>query len=216
LNSEWIGTFQNDRQRLEDLDIPTLSLTRNINGGNVEDVQQYLSDAIHNSEEFLSIFDLFVTDVILPHLKQRLIDQRVLPSCQQSSPTKVTFYYQRPPTLRLQPGPARAMVNTHRDSMYGHQGGELNFFIPLTDRSLTGVDLHCESDANVGDYQPLGVDLGHWASFHGSSCRHFVNRNESVYTRASLDFRVGVSPFYDDSWMMVGTSHDHLRRKVEM
>ena len=200
-----------DSSRLENLRIPPISLTRKVNKGNVEEVQQYLSDAVHTSEEFLATFDQFVTEVILPLLKQRLIDKGVLPLHQ-----KVTFYYQRPPTLRLQPGPARAMVNTHRDSEYGHQGGELNFFVPLTDRHLTGVDLYCESDADLGDYSPLGVDMGYFASFHGSSCRHFVNRNDSVYTRASLDFRVGISPFYDDSWMMVGTCNDHLRRKMEL
>lgn len=216
---EWIGSWpSNDsecitsKNRLEDLYIPPESLTRKANGGNLEEVQQYLSDAVHTSVEFLSTFDEFVTGVVLPHLKQRLIDQGVLASPHES----VTFYYQRPPTLRLQPGPARAMVTKHRDSIYGHQGGELNFFVPLTDRHLTRVDLHSESESDLGDYSPLGVDVGHCVSFHGSSCRHYVNRNETVYTRASLDFRVGVSPFYDDSWMMVGTSNDHLRRKVEM
>ena len=45
----------------------------------------------------------------------------------------LTFYVQRPPTLRLQPGPSAFTVRPHNDAEYGHQPGELNFWLPLTD-----------------------------------------------------------------------------------
>ena len=92
--------------------------------------------------------------------------------------------------------------------------GELNYWIPLTNRNLTGVDLWCESDADLGDYGPLGADKGEVASFHGSSCRHYVKNNLSKHSRISLDFRIGIEPFYDPHWEMIGTRNDHLRRKV--
>ena len=44
------------------------------------------------------------------------------------------FYYQFPPTLRLQPGPSsRIGGRAHCDADYGHQDGEVNFWLPLTD-----------------------------------------------------------------------------------
>lgn len=92
--------------------------------------------------------------------------------------------------------------------------GELNYWIPLTNRNLTGVDLWCESDADLGDYEPLGTDKGEVTSFHGSSCRHYVPNNLSIHSRVSLDFRIGIEPFYDPHWEMIGTRNDHLRRKI--
>mmetsp|Transcript_34960 Transcript_34960/g.41745 ORF Transcript_34960/g.41745 Transcript_34960/m.41745 type:complete len:299 (-) Transcript_34960:412-1308(-) len=199
--------------RLEDFRIPLMSVTRRANKGQCEDAQQYLSEAVASSHDtFLQIFDRLLKEQILPHLKSRLVREGVV----KDDETRLAFYYQRPPTLRLQPGPARAMVRNHRDSDYGHQPGELNYWIPLTDIALTGVDLWCESDADLGDYSPLGTQLGEVSSFHGTACRHYVNRNETPYTRASLDFRVGIEPYYDPEWEMVGTRADHLRQKVEL
>jgi len=199
--------------RLEDFRIPITSVTRRANKGQCEDAQQYLSEAVASSHDtFLHIFDRLLKEKILPHLKSRLIREGVV----KDDNTRLAFYYQRPPTLRLQPGPARAMVRNHRDSDYGHQPGELNYWIPLTDIALTGVDLWAESDSDMGDYSPLGTQLGEVSSFHGTACRHYVNRNETPYTRASLDFRVGIEPFYDPGWEMVGTRADHLRQKVEL
>lgn len=142
-----------------------------------------------------------------------------------NSGSNTAFYYQRPPTLRIQPGPARAIVRAHHDAEYGHQFGELNFWLPLTS-SKTGVDLFCESAHGKGDYRPLkaeysvasqeaaGEGVGEIVVFHGSSCRHYVNANHTDFTRVSLDFRVGVEGYFDPKWMMVGTTDDHSRRKV--
>jgi hypothetical protein len=94
------------------------------------------------------------------------------------------------------------------------QNGELNFWLPLTSRLKTKVDLFCESEPGAGDYHPLKVDYGEVASFHGSSRRHYVNPNRSLWTRVSLDFRVGVEGYFDPEWQMNGTTNDHDRRKV--
>ena len=50
-----------------------------------------------------------------------------------------------PPTLRIQPGPSTRYVRPHKDSDYGHQDGELNFWVPLTDPDLTKTDLWVET-----------------------------------------------------------------------
>ena len=94
------------------------------------------------------------------------------------------------------------------------QHGELNFWLPLTSRRKTGVDLWCEARADAGDYRPLKAEYGEVVSFHGSSRKHYVNANHSPWTRASLDFRVGVEGYFDERWQMVGTTNDHSRRKV--
>ncbi|KAL7519881.1 hypothetical protein ACHAWX_004635 [Stephanocyclus meneghinianus] len=215
---ELVGTFQSlngcgdsNALNLDSFTVPSKSLTRKCQRGNLELAQKYLSEVVGSDSSFLSLFDNFLTNVILPHLKQRLIDAGVA-----TPENTVTFYYQRPPTLRIQPGPARALVRAHDDAEYGHQNGELNFWLPLTDRRKTGVDLWVESVAKAGDFHPLMAEYGEVASFHGSSCRHYVNANRSAWTRVSLDFRVGVQGYFDPHWQMIGTTDDHSRRKVTL
>jgi hypothetical protein len=167
--------------------------------------------ASSSSSDIVEIFDSFVTQVIVPHLKNRMIQEEII-----TSTACINFYYQRPPTLRIQPGPSRAKVNAHKDKDYGHQEGELNFWIPLTDRIQTGVDLHAESKEDKGDYQPLETNVGYASSFFGTGFSHYVNSNSSKVTRVSLDFRVGIEPFYDPNWVQIGTRDDHFRRHVQM
>jgi len=187
------------------------SNVNNENGGGDSSSSNSGSSKTSLSSSIVDTFDDFVTQLIIPHLKSRLIKNNIIP---ESSTVK--FYYQRPPTLRIQPGPARARVNRHKDKDYGHQNGELNFWIPLTNRLDTGVDLYVESIEDKGDYEPLKTDVGYASSFFGSGCSHFVNENKSQFTRVSLDFRVGIEPFFDPVWSKVGTRDDHLRRCIEM
>jgi len=209
---EMVGNFPlSDSSSLEDFEVPTLSLSRSDYGGHCEPAQVYFSNAVATNEDFLALFDRFVVNVVLPQLKARLVDHGAI-----SAQEETEFYYQRPPTVRLQPGPARADVKAHNDAEYGHQNGELNFWLPLTDRNATGVDLWCESSFKQGDYHPLAVNYGEVVSFHGSSCRHYVNANLSNKTRVSLDFRVGVQGFFDTQWQMTGTTDDHNRRAVRL
>ena len=232
-----VGTFHNsddhnhNHQRLENFHVPIDALWKKSKRG-ILLAQDYLSQAMHecffpitnnnnnknnnnnnNSNNLVQTFDNFVTQVIIPYIKQRLIDEKIIYNNQS---TKLNFYYQRPPTLRIQPGPSKSKVNCHKDKDYGHQNGELNFWIPLTDRHETGVDLYVESDEGKGDFKPLGTDVGFVSSFFGSGCSHYVNENKSEATRVSLDFRVGIEPFYDPNWSKIGTRDDHLRRRIEM
>ena len=197
--------------KLDNFAVSVKSLTRKCQKGQVEVAQQFLSDKIASDENFLCLFDTFLEEVVLPHFKQRL------QSVGAAKPDEaITFYYQRPPTLRIQPGPARASVKAHDDAEYGHQNGELNFWLPLTSHLKTGVDLWVESKSRAGDYHPVGANIGEVLSFHGSTCRHYVNANHSLWTRMSLDFRVGVSGYFDPSWQMNGTRDDHSRRKFSL
>ena len=125
-----------------------------------------------------------------------------------------TFWYQRPPTLRLQPGPSERFVACHDDAKYGHQAGELNFWLPLTDYAETRTTLWAESEPGRGDFHPLAPQVGQVAVFYGSFCRHKVPPNPSAHTRASLDFRVGVEGCFDPRWVLRGTLDDHHRREI--
>lgn len=212
-----VGTFSSI-ERLEHFQIPIEALSRGSIGGHCEQAQVYLSDQLVAYEPFLKLFDEFVVDCILPHLKQRLINDDNDNGTNDTSPMQ--FFYQRPPTLRLQPGPARAFVRPHCDAEYGHQEGELNFWFPLTDRQITKVDLHVEEDCDDGDDDgdciAVPIEMGQILSFHGTNRKHFVNSNDTVFTRASLDFRVGVEGYFDSEWEMIGTTNDHTRRRVQV
>jgi hypothetical protein len=211
---EIVGTFEQSEGsplRLEDFRIPVASVWRSVNGGCCEDAQKYLSGVVASNEAFLNLFDRFVSEVALPYLKRRLVASG---GVEEDKP--LTFYYQWPPTMRLQPGPGWAKVKPHNDAEYGHQNGELNFWIPLTDRTLTTVDLWSETTFKADDYHPIPAEFGEAISFHGSSCRHYVNANSTDCTRVSLDFRVGVQGFFDPFWQMKGTTDDHGRREVSL
>jgi hypothetical protein len=206
-----VGQFKPSSEGLEDFVVPISSTWRVVNGGQVETAQRVLADAVASDSEFLSLFDRLVTEVVLPYVKGRLCTSKGL---QSSDP--IAFYYQRPPTIRLQPGPAWAQVKPHNDAEYGHQNGELNFWLPTTDRTQTGVDLWCESNFMAGDYHPIPAAIGEIIAFHGSSCRHYVNTNATENTRVSFDFRVGVQGFFDPTWEMQGTNDDHSRREFTL
>ena len=216
LDPETIGEFKREGVkplRLEYFVVPKDSLlpkkrTRDKNGKG-EIAQISLSDHVLHDVQFHQVFDAFVCEVILPEFKERLLACGAIP---KENPVK--FYYQRPPTLRIQPGPSARAVLAHSDATYGHQDGELNFWMPLTDPTMTKTDLFCESSPGKEDYEPLGAQLGEAVAFHGSSCKHFAPPNCSNNTRVSLDFRVGVEPFFDPKWKMFGTKSDHTRKQV--
>lgn len=220
-DNEIVGSFQipvateggiqhRQQHRLEDFRVPVSSVWRSVNGGNCEDAQKYLSDRVRENRNFLDLFDKFVSDVALPYVKNKMVECGSL----ESTATPCAFYYQRPPTIRLQPGPGWAKVKPHNDAEYGHQNGEINMWVPLTDRILTGVDLWCESSFQAGDYHPIKASVGEIIVFHGSSVRHYVNANRTRNTRVSFDFRIGIQDFFDHTWEMQGTTDDHTRQKV--
>ena len=63
--------------------------------------QILLSRTLLDDEGFLLAFDKLVKDVCIPHLKKRLVKADAL-----RFDKELCFYYQRPPTLRLQRGPS--------------------------------------------------------------------------------------------------------------
>jgi hypothetical protein len=202
------------KRRLEAFVVPPSSLA-DAKAGTCVDAQASLAALVAGDDApdgVLRVFERMLLSRVLPRLKERLAACGAVKKANTEANTTVVFYAQTPPTLRLQPGPSRRYVRPHRDAEYGHQDGEINFWIPLTDLDVTNVDLHVESVPDAGDYAPTRAKVGQAACFHGSSCRHFAPANGTQNARVSLDFRVGVEGFFDPEWSMAGTKADHDRR----
>ncbi|KAJ1453346.1 hypothetical protein M885DRAFT_524498 [Pelagophyceae sp. CCMP2097] len=178
------------------------------NAKQIELTNNVLADA-----HFLRLYESLIHQVVLPWLKARLV--RADPA-EYAADKPHKFWYQHPPTLRLQGGPSNRFVPTHSDVKYGHQAGELNFWMPLTSYKLTQTTLWVETTPGLGDFHALEVTRGDVAAFWGSCCRHHVPANPSIHTRVSLDFRVGVEGCFDETWVLRGTRADHSRRQVNL
>lgn len=164
---------------------------------------------ILDSSDFLACYELLLKEVICPHLKSNLIEEHL---CEEYEET--AFFCQFPPTLRLQPGPSERPRRLHRDAEFGHQDGEINFWMPLTDYSRTQTTLWVESGPNTGDFHPLALDVGRIAMFHGTLVRHYAPPNPTKCLRVSMDFRVGIGKYYDPDWKLEGLQHYHGRLKI--
>ncbi|CAE7822854.1 eglS [Symbiodinium microadriaticum] len=178
-----VGHFPNERKALEDFEaIP--SIFRSF------PARQRLCEVLTEASDFLAVYERLVLEVLVPWLRQRLEKQ-------VGSLGPTNFSYQYPPTLRIQPGRSEEFKRPHRDAEYGHQIGELNFWMPLTDYNMTQATLWVESSPGAEDFQPLAINHGSIAVFHGTLCRHKVPANTSPFTRVSLDFRIGIGDFFD-------------------
>ena len=172
-----------------------------------------LYNAAARDEPLLAVYDAFIERVIAPFLKSRLADAGN-EDAMRGKP--IAFHYQRPPSIRLQPPDPHSFCRVHRDAEYGHQEGELNFWMPITDPSLTQTTLWTESRPEEGDFHPLQLAYGDVAMFHGTLCRHKVPPNMSRSTRVSLDFRVGIGPYFDAEWKLPEAKAQHTRRLIRL
>jgi hypothetical protein len=98
----------------------------------------------------------------------------------------------------------RPLTGLHADAQYGHQAGEINFWLPLTRVDETST-LWAESASGKADWYPFfPLDPGVCWRFPGTVCRHFTKPNISGRTRVSIDFRCSVAACYDAGWRMPG------------
>ena len=68
----------------------------------------------------------------------------------------------------------------------------------------------------ANDFHPLEVEYGQIGQFHGTLCRHHAPPNPSMFTRVSLDFRIGIEDYFDPEWKLEGIKAYHGRREVIM
>lgn len=132
-------------------------------------------------DTYQSVYEDFLLQVVLPHLRTELAKFDIRES---------TFFCQQTACLRIQPPSAHPLTSPHKDAMYGHQPGQLNFWIPLT-RAFGCNSLFAESFPGKADFQAFEVlEPGCMIRFYGSQCLHFTEANTTPITRVSLDFRV--------------------------
>jgi hypothetical protein len=101
------------------------------------------------------------------------------------------FVYQAFPTFRLQLPGEMAVHAWHydSDSDHAHPDWEINFQIALTDMRASRATW-IESVPGLRDFAPMELTVGQFAIFDGNRCLHGNKRNETEFSRVSLDFRV--------------------------
>jgi hypothetical protein len=167
---------------------------------------------------------------------ETLIREVVGPEILQHYEMETTVIYQFPPTLRIycscpisndtgdsKTQTYRTLGRMHSDDQYGHQPGEINFWLPLTPLRRTST-LWVESAPLRADWHPLllpgdsaldsSCGVGPLFRFHGCCCRHFTKPNDSGETRVSFDFRVAAKGAFDASWSLPSVKHKHDLREM--
>jgi len=109
--------------------------------------------------------------------------------------------FQANPSLRVVTPSIYAAGRRHRDSDYGHQPAQINYWLPLS-RACGSNTLHVEGlkKNDMTMVTPLEGDFGMMHRFHGNDLFHFTLPNDTEHTRVSLDFRVVPGPLYDNDY----------------
>ena len=148
-----------------------------------------------------TVYEDFVCDVVAPHVAEHYCGH-----CDE-------VLFQAMPSLRVVVPGAKPAGKRHRDGAYGHQPGQINWWLPLSP-AYGNNTLWLEpppgasvSDVGAGterlrspDAWPLEGSFGTLHRFHGHACFHFTRPNDTPATRVSLDFRVVPGPCFDNDW----------------
>lgn len=158
---------------------------------------------------FHMCYDNFVTSFCIPLLHSLAMTEHLKgfhtsfgPSqhhlLQKSSSNKIGYRYQGFPCVRvIRPGDFS--IGPHCDMSYGHSVGNINFHIPLTPTYGTNA-LYTESYPGREDWHPLKTkSAGLGFCFDGARCLHFTTENTTETTRVSLDFRIAIYRYQENS-----------------
>lgn len=126
-------------------------------------------DQIRESH-FLTIYNSFVEEVILPQFEQDIL-------------------YQKIPTFRIQVPNNISVAEFHKDKTYSHSPYEVNIFLPITSAKDT-YTIWAESSEGLGDYEPMEADYGEYYLWDGANLTHGNKTNTYDVTRVSVDFRI--------------------------
>lgn len=103
-----LGHFPENEERLERFEPTSSDVFTNF----ATRRSLYLAAASH--EPLVTSYEQLMQCIVLPHLVEALTAAGDTAAC-------TTFWYQLPPTVRIQPPNARMHGRTHRDAEYGHQ-----------------------------------------------------------------------------------------------
>lgn len=145
-------------------------------------------------EELLPMYRAFVREVITPYVKG-----------------DGDLVYQAKPSFRVHLPGNVAVGAHHKDSEYGHQPREMNFWVPLT-AAFGANTIWIESEPDKGDFAPVNVDVGQVFEFEGSKYTHGNVKNTLALSRVSFDLRCLRMSRYDPD--CGGASHNTGKRFV--
>ncbi|GMH98298.1 hypothetical protein TrVE_jg6145 [Triparma verrucosa] len=164
-------------------------------------------------------YERLVRDVVAPHLRAVASDDLTEPVLYQFPPTvRAQKWCGQEVGARSESGRRMLLGPLHSDADYGHQEGEINFWLPLTD-VLSNNTLWAETEAGLGDFEPVLVKCGEVFRFHGQSCRHLAVTSQNAAeggeeARISLDFRCALKSHFDNNWEAPGLLFRHEYRTI--
>ena len=168
--------------------------------------------------KFCDAYERMIREVIAPHIVKQFSNE---------NESDRVVLYQFPPTIRIycshlkpigknvEKGEYRSLGRFHCDAQYGHQDGEINFWMPLTSLRDTST-LWAETEPMKEDYYPFRLRIGEIQQFPGTNCRHFTKPNVSGKTRVSIDFRCSTRSCFDKTWSLPGMTHRHEMREFKV
>ncbi|CAD7961383.1 unnamed protein product [Amoebophrya sp. A120] len=183
------------------------------------------ADQTHESIE--DVYHDFLQAVVFPHLQQAISDAgggsgtsgtqdinnatnycsedstRAGRSSDDKQVLETHFFVQATPCIRVQTPSTQRLTLPHIDAMYGHQPGQINFWLSLneTDGTVKGSNsLFSESFPNRGDFRSFDVCRGELVRFYGNKCLHFTEPNKTEWSRVSLDFRIVPGSCFELDW----------------
>jgi hypothetical protein len=109
--------------------------------------------------------------------------------------------YQTKPTFRVQVPNNIAVAKWHKDKAYNHSADEINVFLPLT-RAFDTNTIWSESEEDKGDYAPMVAEVGEYYIWNGANLLHGNKKNETGFSRVSIDFRL----IFENNFDYTGTS----------
>ena len=181
----------------------------------------------NNCKNFCYWYHKLIETAVGPHIVHKFLDeeQHVSGGKNETVSTEVKYFtvlYQFPPTIRVYNSHLllsdkekknsvhnrsssnvpryKCLGKMHSDSVFGHQVGEINFWMPLTPTQMSSC-LYAETEPNKGDWYPFHpLFPGQMMRFPGTTCRHKTVPNISGKTRVSIDFRCSVSTCFDEKY----------------
>lgn len=156
---------------------------------NTEFHKQFYEKLDSGWEEFVTTYEKFIQDVILPYLN---LDEAL-----------VQMY----PSFRVQLPDNVAITKKHFDSdeKHNHPKGEINFVYAITDMFDSNT-ISVETMPRLEKFERIVLNKGECISFNGNNCSHFNEINKTGKTRMSFDFRVLPLNYYDASYNNVSAT----------
>jgi hypothetical protein len=119
-------------------------------------------------DEFYKLYNHFIKEIVRPQYDEAI-------------------YFQKKPSHRIHYPEVPGQTRIHRDSDYGHNPAEINYWVPLTDAY---GDNSIRLEQENGELVPIKIDLGQYLIFDGANKYHGAVKNSTPDCRVSFDFRI--------------------------